>query len=325
MQTVTGTDIIAAANYLKAGELVAIPTETVYGLAGNALDENAVIKIFTTKGRPRFNPLILHVASWTAAERYVKNIPTKAYSLAAAFMPGPVSFLLPKNDLVPDIVTAGSDKVAVRVPGHPLTQQLLQLLPFPLAAPSANPFGYISPTTAAHVRENLGGKIPYILDGGPARVGVESTIIGFDEAGQPLLYRSGGIGTEAIEEVLGEKILKAGTAAAHQPETSGRLKSHYAPHTPLYLGHITAMTQLWAGKKIALISFKDEYAHLPAAKHFVLSPAGNLNEAASKLFAVLREADSSGYDVILTEKFPNHGIGRAINDRLEKAQALHKD
>jgi L-threonylcarbamoyladenylate synthase len=325
MQTVTGTDIKTAAQYLEAGELVAIPTETVYGLAGNALDENAVIKIFTTKGRPRFNPLIIHVASWAQAALYTKDIPQKAHALAAAFVPGPISFLLPKKNIVPDIVTAGSDKVVIRVPGHSLTQELLQTLSFPLAAPSANPFGYISPTTATHVRENLGGKIPYILDGGPARVGVESTIVGFDTAGNPLLYRSGGISLEAMEQVLGEKITKAGDALAGQPQTSGRLKSHYAPHTALYIGDIDALAQQFDGKKMAIISFTKSYKNIPAAKHFVLSPKGDLNEAAAHLFAALRAADSPEYEVILTEKFPDEGIGRAINDRLEKAQALNKE
>jgi len=174
MQTITGTNIIKAKQFLNTGEVVAIPTETVYGLAANALDTAAVIKIFEVKNRPSFNPLIVHCDSWQAAQNYVEHIPVKANLLAENFTPGPLTFLLPKKNNIPDLVTAGSEKVAIRVPNHPLTLSLLQSLDFPLAAPSANPFGYISPTTAKHVWESLNGKIPYILDGGAAKVGLES-------------------------------------------------------------------------------------------------------------------------------------------------------
>ena len=177
MHTITGTDIEKAKQFLMNGELVAIPTETVYGLAANALNEEAVIKIFEVKNRPSFNPLIIHCDSWQTAQQYVQQVPEKAHLLAEKFTPGPLTFLLAKRNIIPDLVTAGSEKVAIRIPNHPLALALLQSLDFPLAAPSANPFGYISPTTAAHVFENLNEKIPYILDGGSATIGLESTIM----------------------------------------------------------------------------------------------------------------------------------------------------
>jgi L-threonylcarbamoyladenylate synthase len=324
MQTVIGTDIEKARQHLMNGELVAIPTETVYGLAGNALDENAVIKIFEAKNRPAFNPLIIHVGSWQMVEKYVSNIPAKAQLLAASFTPGPLTFLLPKKNSVPDIVTAGSDKVAIRIPNHPITLALLNAIDFPLAAPSANPFGYISPTTALHVMEGLDGKIPYILDGGAAHVGLESTIIGFDDDENVLLYRTGGISSEQLEAVLNEKIAPAKTSPQKNPKTSGQLKSHYAPHTPLYIGDIDELKSQFAGKRIATISFTQQFDGIDESKQFILSNDGSLAEAAKNLFAALRLTDKLKVDVILAERFPDEGIGRAINDRLGRAQAENK-
>lgn len=322
MHTIVSTDIEKAKQYLINGQLVAIPTETVYGLAANALNEDAVVKIFEAKNRPAFNPLIIHVGSWQAAEKYVTAIPAKAKLLAKKFTPGPLTFLLKKKNIIPDIVTAGSERVAIRIPNHPLTLALLQSLDFPLAAPSANPFGYISPTTAQHVLENLSGKIPYILDGGAATVGLESTIIGFDEKEQVLLYRSGGTGTEEIETLLNEKVLAAPTSPQKNLETSGQLKSHYAPHTPLYIGDIDELKKQFAGKQIASISFSKQFDGID--KQFVLSKEGSLAEAAKNLFAALREIDGLKVAVILAEIFPDEGIGRAINDRLNRAKAENK-
>jgi L-threonylcarbamoyladenylate synthase len=324
MQTVIGNDIEKARQHLMNGELVAIPTETVYGLAGNALDENAVIKIFEAKNRPAFNPLIIHVGSWQMVEKYVAHIPAKAKLLAEIFTPGPLTFLLVKKNIVPDIVTAGSDKVAIRIPNHPLASALLNSIDFPLAAPSANPFGYISPTTAQHVLEGLEGKIPYILNGGAANVGLESTIIGFDEDENVLLYRTGGISAEQIETVLNEKISAANTSPQKNPATSGQLKSHYAPHTPLYIGDIDELKKQFDGKRIATISFTKQFGGIDEAKQFILSNDGSLAEAAKNLFTVLRLTDKLKVDVILAEKFPDEGIGRAINDRLGRAQAENK-
>ncbi len=305
------------------GDIVAIPTETVYGLAGNALSEDAVLKIFEAKNRPSFNPLIVHIKSWDAAGKYVQHIPAKAISLAKKFTPGPLTFLLQKKNIIPDLVTAGSDKVAVRIPNHPLTLSLLQSINFPLAAPSANPFGYISPTTAQHVYEGLNGKIPYILDGGAATVGLESTIIGFDEKENVLLYRTGGTGTEQIEEALDEKVLMAALSSQQNPETAGQLKSHYAPHKPLYIGDIDVLKKQFAGGRLAVISFTKTYDGID--RSFVLSGNGSIAEAAKNLFATLREIDRlEDVDVILAEKFPGEAIGRAINDRLQRAQAENK-
>jgi len=325
MQTVIGTDIERAKEILVAGNLVAIPTETVYGLAANALDTEAVIKIFEAKNRPTFNPLIIHCANWQMAQRYVKNIPAKAHLLAEKLMPGPLTLLLDKKDIVPDLVTAGSSKVAVRVPNHPLALALLNKLDFPLAAPSANPFGYISPTAANHVLHSLGGKIPYILDGGPSLVGLESTIIGFGGNEEIILYRSGGVSIEELEAITGAKVLTANAVAETNPETSGRLKSHYAPDTALYVGDIEQLKKQFTSEKIAVISFSHKYQGIEDRYQFILSPSGNLHEAASNLFSALRKIDEMDATIILAEVFPNQGIGRAINDRLSRAKAENKN
>ena len=324
MQTQIGKDLAKAKDYLLAGEIVAIPTETVYGLAANALDPTAVIKIFETKNRPSFNPLIIHVADWEMVPAYVNYIPLKATILAAKFAPGPITFLLNKKDLIPDVVTAGSEKVAIRIPDHPLTQALLRSIEFPLAAPSANPFGYISPTTAMHVFENLSGKIPYILDGGAAEVGIESTIIGFDENERVILYRSGGVPAEAIEELLQEKLVTQKQSLNNFPSIPGQQKSHYAPHTQLHVGDINQLINDWQGKNIAIISYAYSYENVPLQNQFLLSPTKDLSEAAKNLFAALRAIDNLGADVILAEVFPEEGIGRAINDRLKRAGAENK-
>lgn len=314
MITEIGRDIEIAAALLRSGQLVAIPTETVYGLAGNALDPEAVIRIFEAKRRPRFNPLIIHLPSLEAASPYVKEIPEPIRRLALEFSPGPISYLLPKTDLVPDLVTAGSDKVVLRIPAHQMTLSLLEILDFPLAAPSANPFGYVSPVSAEHVKQGLNGRIPYILDGGVSRVGLESTIVGM-EGSKLIIHRLGGITTEQIREVTG---LEPVFSLLHkQPDTPGQLKSHYAPTTPLLVGDIEKLIQLNTGKSMAVISFKRHYSNVDVSR--VLSPAGDLHEAARNLFAALRELDGSGLDIIMAERFPDEGIGMAINDRLSRA------
>ncbi len=322
MQTHTGNDITVARQHLLNGELVAIPTETVYGLAANALDEKAVIKIFEVKNRPTFNPLIIHCASWQQAQQFVKNVPVKAIYLAERFTPGPLTFLLDKQPVIPDLVTAGSPKVAVRIPVHPMAQALLQCLEFPLAAPSANPFGYISPTSAQHVLQNLSGKIPYVLDGGQADVGVESTIIGFDEANSVVVHRLGGISIEDIEAVLQEKVLLPEKQYSHNPITPGQLKSHYAPSRPLFVGDVESLRKDSTGKKLAVISFIKRYSGVADENQFILSPSGLISEAATNLFAVLRAIDQLDFDLIIAEKFPVEGLGRAINDRLQRASSI---
>lgn len=323
MSTGTGTDINNAAGLLKAGELVAIPTETVYGLAANALNEDAVLQIYKVKNRPQFNPLIMHVASFEQAKRYIKDISEEAERLASTFWPGALTMLFKKSPLVPDLVTAGSSRVAIRIPNHPLTIELLQQIDFPLAAPSANPSGYVSPTTAAHVFEGLHDKIPYILDGGACGVGVESIIIGWNEENELEVYRLGGIAVEAIENVIGHKVIIS-KKITENPDSPGQLKSHYATNTPLYLGNIDELLPQFDGKKIVLINFLSHHTAIPKEQQFVLSATGSTEEAAKHLFHSLREADLLNADVIIAERLPNEGLGRAVNDRLERAQHVMK-
>lgn len=229
---VIGKSLETACELLSSGEVVAIPTETVYGLAGNGLNIGAVNKIYSVKNRPRNNPLILHVSGIDSLQYYVKNIPEAALKLAEKFWPGPLTLLLPKAAHVIGEVTAGLPNLAIRVPAHPLTLDLLNMLSFPLAAPSANPYGYISPTNAAHVNSQLGEKIKYILDGGPCIRGIESTIIGF-EYNIPVIYRMGAVTPDDIKKITGH--VKLYQSQANKPVTSGMSLSHYSPKTSVYL------------------------------------------------------------------------------------------
>lgn len=321
MQTTIGTDIHAAIELLRAGEVVAIPTETVYGLAANGLNENSILRIFEVKNRPRFNPLILHVASMDQLKEYVRSVPADAMLLANQFSPGPITFLLDKQDFVPDLVTAGSSKVAIRIPSHPLALEILSQIDFPLAAPSANVFGYISPVSAAHVFQGLQGLIPYILDGGECSVGLESTICGFEDD-KIIIYRLGGISSEEIAAATGKNVQLH--LSHEKPDTPGQLKSHYAPHKPLWVGDVDSLMQVHKGKKIAVISFRKRYVYPEPAVQFNLSPDGDLHEAARNLFKALRQLDELEIDIILAERFPESGLGRAINDRLQRAQVVNK-
>jgi L-threonylcarbamoyladenylate synthase len=312
-----GQDVAYAAQLLTAGQLVGLPTETVYGLAANALNTKAVAEIFRVKDRPTFDPLIVHVAGPEHLPRYVQGtLPPLAWALAQAFMPGPLTLLLPRAALVPDLVTSGLDRVALRAPAHPLAQQLLAQLDFPLAAPSANPFGYISPTTAAHVAAQLGGQIPYILDGGPCQIGLESTIVGF-EAGQPVVYRQGGLSIEALEAVAGPVVVRAHSSS--NPQAPGMLQSHYAPRVPLKLGHLPSLLATHAGARAGVLAFTQHFTEVPAAWQIALSPTGDLAQAAQQLFGAMRYLDGLGLDLILAELLPEQGLGRAINDRLRRA------
>ncbi len=311
-----GTDIDQAKALLKSGEVVGIPTETVYGLAANALDEKAVAKIFAVKNRPSFDPLIVHTADVRAIAEFTRHLPDKAKKLADAFMPGPLTLLLPKKDIIPDMVTSGLEQVAIRIPNHPVTQQLLKELSFPLAAPSANPFGYISPTTAQHVEDQLGDKVKYILDGGPCHVGVESTILGF-EGEVPVIYRKGGLAIEAIEELIGPVQVREHSSS--NPQSPGMLKSHYAPGCPVILGNIDELIKKHQGKRIGVISFKDQFTTIKPELNIVLSEKGDFTEAARHLFSGMRKLDKLQPEVILAELLPEVGLGRAINDRLRRA------
>lgn len=314
-----GKNIDHAIALLKQGELVAIPTETVYGLAGNALNDQAIARIFATKNRPSFDPLIVHTSSWKRLEKLVKSIPDQAHLLGNAFMPGPLTLLLPKKDLIPDIVTSGSPIVAVRIPKHPLTLELLEKLPFPLAAPSANPFGYISPTTPAHVAQQLGDRIPYILDGGACDVGVESTIVGF-ASDQPVIFRKGGIAVEAIEALIGPVAVKSHSTS--NPQAPGMLQSHYAPKVPLQLGKIDRLLNKFDRTSVGIISFQKKYEGVPEKHQVILSETGDFTEAARRLFAGMRYLDSLPLEAILAELLPEVDLGRAINDRLRRAERV---
>jgi L-threonylcarbamoyladenylate synthase len=309
----TGKDINKAKELLQSGQLVAIPTETVYGLAANALDAEAVTRIFHAKNRPRFDPLIIHVSSLKNVDLYAQSIPQKAITLADAFWPGPLTLLLPKRSVIPDLVTAGLTTVGIRCPDHPLTHRLLATLDFPLAAPSANPFGYVSPTTPQHVADQLGEKIPYILDGGPCEIGIESTIIGFDN-GAGIVYRTGGLKIEEIESLIGKVQLQI--TASSNPKTPGQLHSHYAPRKKVLAGDLDKLIQEYPPEETGILSFQRDYN---APYQRILSPAGDLQEAARNLFSALRALDEAPVDVILTEYVPDTGLGRAINDRLRRA------
>jgi len=318
MQTQIGTDIHHAIELLKSGELVAIPTETVYGLAANALNPEAVLKIYETKGRPTFNPLIVHVHDTAQFEKYATTVHPLIKKLAEKFSPGPLTYVLPKKSIVPDIVTGGGDTVALRVPGHPLTLKLLSQLDFPLAAPSANPFGYISPVLAEHVAEQLNGKIPYILDGGHSMIGLESTVVAV-ENNKLVVLRIGGVAIEDLHEVVGELELRINMSS--NPKSPGQLRSHYAPGIPLMLGDLPQMIRSQAGKKIALLVFSERNHAANVVAQEVLSPSRDIKEAARNLFGALRRLDKSEAEVILAERFPEFGFGMAINDRLERAAA----
>ena len=315
-----GTDISKASTYLKQGQLVAIPTETVYGLAGNALDLKAVSSIFETKNRPSFDPLILHVASLEQVNSFVTAFPEKLKRLAEAFWPGPLTVLLPRKASVPDLVTSGLDRVAVRVPNHPLTLALLAQLDFPLAAPSANPFGYISPTQAGHVAAQLGTQIPYILDGGACAVGLESTIVGMEEE-QVVIYRLGGLDISEIESIVGPVIVQAHSSS--NPSAPGQLASHYAPRKPFVLGDLTELVPqlVQQGKKVGVLSFSTHFPSLSADRQVILSARQDLKEAAQRLFMAMRLLDESDAELIVAEFVPEIGLGRAINDRLKRAAA----
>ena len=304
---------------LEAGQLVAIPTETVYGLAGNGLNPEAIARIFEAKNRPYFDPLILHTNSLEKVKRLVMIFPPKAELLARHFWPGPLTLLLPKRSVVPDLVTSNSPLVAVRIPSHPMTLDLLSRLPFPLAAPSANPFGYISPTRAVHVQQQLGQMVPLILDGGPCEVGVESTIVAIDEHDNATVLRKGGLSIEAIEQVIGR--VQVQEHSSSNPQAPGMLKSHYAPRVPLMLCDIAETLKNIEVGRVAVLSYNRRFDNVAPTHQVVLTDSNSLTQAASRLFSAMRYLDSLDVDLILAELVPNEGLGLAINDRLTRAAA----
>lgn len=298
------------------GNLVAIPTETVYGLAANALDATAVARIFEAKNRPTFDPLIVHTHSLKTIDSFVSEIHPKLLKLAEAFWPGPLTLLLPRKEIIPDLITSGLDRVGVRVPNHPLTLNLLTQLPFPLAAPSANPFGYISPTSAAHVQKQLGEKLPYILDGGNCEIGLESTIVG-EENEEIIIYRLGGLSIDAIETCIGSVSVQLNQSS--NPKAPGQLKSHYAPQKPVFTGDLKELVKHHTGQKTGYIIFGETDLELTNGLVKNLSPTKNYHEAAANLFSYLRELDESDVDIILCDILPGMDLGLAINDRLRRA------
>lgn len=339
--TETGLLADAAAEILR-GRLVAFPTETVYGLGAHALDSQAVARIFVAKGRPPTDPLIVHLASADDLPRVARDIPQVAYNLARAFWPGPLTLVLPKQRDVPDNITAGLRTVAVRVPAHPVAIALLRASDAPIAAPSANRFGSVSPTTAQHVLDDLGGRIDLILDGGPTPIGVESTVLDVTCA-QPMILRPGGVTREALEEIIGPVTVRGecGCEAVPSPEggaspgplpSPGLLAKHYAPRAELVLctGARAAAVEkmVWLaqlnhadGRRVGLLLADEDapyFSDVPA-RFFCLGPAGDLAQIARNLFAGLRALDEQGADVILARDFGEQGLGLAIRDRLRRA------
>ena len=307
--TETHAQIVEAARVLRDGGLVAFPTETVYGLGADATQPQAVARIFETKGRPRFDPLIVHVPSEAEVETVARRISPAARRLMARFWPGPLTLVLPKRRSIPDIVTAGLDTVAVRAPDHPVAQALLREAAVPVAAPSANRFGAVSPTTAEHVRDQL--DLPVVLDGGACRVGIESTVVAFVD-GRATLLRAGGVPREDLRAVIHEIDLPPPTALASL--SPGRQTKHYAPRIPLIVG-AHAPEGVRAG--LLTLGFPDDPASWAAVE--VLSPQGDLREAAARLFAALRRLEARTLDVIVARPVPETGLGAAIMDRLRRA------
>jgi L-threonylcarbamoyladenylate synthase len=310
------TDAAEAADVLRAGGLVALPTETVYGLGADANNSTAVARVFDAKQRPAFDPLIVHLSSLSQWMTVATDLPPQAALLAERFWPGPLTLVLPKQPHISDLVTAGLPTVAVRVPRHPLMHAVLEQARCPIAAPSANRFGRLSPTRPEHVRDQLGDAIDLILDGGPCPVGVESTIVRPDADGATIL-RLGGLPLEEIETIAGP-VRMASTESPTAPEAPGMLPQHYAPQTPVELAAVASTPP--AEVRWGLLTLSPiEMSGYEAVE--VLSVEGDLVEAAAQFFAALHRLDSLGLDRIVAVPLPEQGLGRAMNDRLRRAAA----
>ncbi len=311
------TDIDVASVFLNNEDVIGIPTETVYGLAGNIYSEKAISKIYEIKKRPLNNPLIVHIKSLAYLDKVAVDVSESALKLAKTFWPGPLTLVLNKHPSVPDIVTAGKSTVAVRIPNHPVAISLLEKLKFPLAAPSANPFGCISPTSAQHVAGYFKDEIKIILDGGVCNRGIESTIIGFQN-NEPILYRHGSISLEDIESVAGKIKIAASNETA--PDAPGMFSKHYAPSTETFLtDDVEEFMKKFSDKKIGLLLFDRKVSNKNILCQEILSPTGNLKQAATNLYSALHRLDKCNLDVIIAQRFPDNGLGRTINDRLERA------
>lgn len=301
---------------LEKGNVIAIPTETVYGLAANALNADAVTQIFSIKNRPYFDPLIVHIPYIDDVYKYASLFHWKAQKLAKKFWPGPLTLILPKKNIIPDIVTSGLPYVGLRVPNHQKTLKILKKLDFPLAAPSANPFGYVSPTSAEHVAEQLGDKVSIIIDGGKCKIGVESTIVFFENPDEPAILRYGGISVEEIEKCIGK--VKISIANSSKPQSPGMLDKHYSTLTP-----IKSIDEIEISKidktKSAVIVFDKYIEQIPYENQIILSEKSSLNEAASNLFEAMRKLDNGKFELLIYGNFPKQALGLAINDRLKRA------
>lgn len=309
-----------AAEMLRRGQLVAFPTETVYGLGADATNSDSVAGIFESKQRPEFDPLIVHVADIAAAEQIVADFPEVARKLAAEFWPGPLTLVLPKRPHISDLVTAGLPGVGLRIPKHPLAIELLQAVGRPVVAPSANPFGGVSPTTAGHVVDGLGGRIDGVLDGGPCDVGLESTVVSL-MTDQPMLLRPGGLPIEDIEAVIGtvqRAVSDPSQDNAAQP-APGMLSRHYAPATMLRVIPIDDAAATIEGKRCGLLTHGEHPFPQGFEQIEQLSDTGDLRTCAANFFAALRSLDSANLDVIIARSFPATGLGIALNDRLRRA------
>jgi L-threonylcarbamoyladenylate synthase len=308
--------ILQAAGIINQGGIVAFPTETVYGLGADAFSPLAVARIFEVKKRPFFDPLIVHIASQVDLKKLAKDVPPNAKRLMDRFWPGPLTVVLLKQEAVPDLVTAGLPTVAIRMPNHPMALRLIKAARCPIAAPSANLFGHVSPTTAEHVRDQLGDQVDLILDGGPCRVGVESTILSFmGEA--PGLLRPGGLPLEEIESLIGPVGMESSTD--DRPLSPGMLLRHYAPRTPIVIDQNGKLLQAYSNKKVGWLAFKEPAQSHPFHHIEILSKKGDLREAAANLFAAIRRLDALHLDLILVDSIPEVGLGRAIMDRLRRA------
>jgi L-threonylcarbamoyladenylate synthase len=308
--------ILKAARIIQKGGIVAFPTETVYGLGADAFNPLAVARIFEVKRRPYFDPLIVHVASPADVKKLVKEIPSNVKEIIKRFWPGPLTVVLLKKEDIPDIVTAGLPTVAIRMPSHPMALSLIKESKRPIAAPSANPFGYLSSTTAEHVRDQLGDQVDLVLDGGPCPIGVESTIISFLEE-RPRLLRPGGVSLEEIESIIGK--VEISPIEDDKPSAPGMLPKHYAPRTPIVLNWNEKNLKIDKNKKIGLLAFREPRNNLKFSEVEVLSKEGDIREAAANLFAAIRRLDVLNLDLIVAESIPEIGLGRAIMDRLRRA------
>ena len=315
MQFPPWTSIDDAARLLHDGQVVAIPTETVYGLAGNAYLPSALAQIFAIKERPTFDPLIVHICEISQLADIAENIPEAAYALAKAYWPGPMTMILPKKECIPDLCTSGLPSVAVRFPSHPVAQEIIWKAGVPLAAPSANLFKHVSPTTAEHVAAQLADRgLAGIVDGGPCNVGVESTIVSL--VGEPTVLRPGAITPEMIAKVIGDVKVKESTSKPGQAMAApGQCDTHYRPQVPLFYGEIPEGFEL--PKNCVRIAFGNRPGVIPATLN--LSESGNMLEATAKLYAYMHDLDDPKYDMILVDPIPNVGVGMALNDRLKRA------